>query len=459
MAGDSAPEHFLLRLLPPRLRERFAPGQELHRALINVNWLALQTVFEAALGLVVGIWMARYLAPERFGTLSYAIAFVQMFAPLATLGLGSVVVRDIVAKPDAVPALMGTTALLRGLGSLALLIATMVTIRFVRPDDADVWLFVLIVAISHGVRNLGVVELWFQAHLHGKYVMLSRGASRLLGAAMKVALIVSGSGLTLFVVAYGVDVGLPALGMLVFYAFVTKQRVRGWRVDGSMARQLFSDSWPLVFSGVMSVVYMKIDQVMLGQMHGDGEVGIYAAAVRISEAFYLLPNIVLISVFPWLIKGKSQGHDVYMGRFQRLYDLFVWGAIGAGLITQLAAGPLMTQLFGESYAAAGAVLAVHIWGGLFWFSGSIGHRYLIAENYTRLTLYMTTSGAVVNVLLNLWLIPPLGAMGAAYATLASFAVSHWLAGALAPESRPMLWFFLRAFDPLGLVRRWRSLRS
>ena len=82
----------------------------------------------------------------------------------------------------------------------------------------------------------------------------------------------------------------------------------------------------------------------------------------------------------------------------------------------------------------------------------------LTEDRTRLSLFMTACGAILNVLLNLWLIPRFGAMGAAYATLTSFAVSHWLAAIFFVESRPLIWFFLRAFDPVGLSRRWRAIR-
>jgi O-antigen/teichoic acid export membrane protein len=256
--------------------------------------------------------------------------------------------------------------------------------------------------------------------------------------------------------AYGVDVALPVVGMMLFYRATTGSALAHWRFDRPIAKRLLTDSWPLIFQGFMSYIYMKIDQVMLGAMRGDSDVGVYAVAVRLSEAFHLIPNLVLVSVFPSLVKAQSISRELYEGRFQRLYDVFVWFAIAIGLGMQLVAVPLVHVLYGAEYASAAPVLAVHIWGGVFWYAGSAGHRYLVAENFARLSLWMTVVGAGVNVALNALWIPSLGALGAAYATFVSFVFSHWLAAAFFKDSRPMAWFFLRSLSPLGLLRRWRQ---
>src|SRR5438132_9740832 len=88
------------RLLPAGVRTRLGASANLQNILGNLGWLMADRILRLGVGLIVGIWVARYLGPERFGIYNYAIAFVAMFSVLATLGLESIVVRDMVRAPD-----------------------------------------------------------------------------------------------------------------------------------------------------------------------------------------------------------------------------------------------------------------------------------------------------------------------------------------------------------------------
>jgi PST family polysaccharide transporter len=455
--NSSAEPSFLLRLLPARLRAQLGARQELQRALVNIHWLLLQTAFDVLVGITVGIWVARHLGPERYGTFSYAVALAALIAPFATLGLGAIVVRNLVRDEAAALVTLGTATFLRAIGGVALIALTLATVISIRPGDRQMWLFCAIAAAGQAIKNLGAVELWFQAKVQAKYLTLARVGTAILTSTINVASILAGGSLLVFVLAHGIQLALPTLALLVLYTLTTGVRPSAWSVRRDVARELLSDSWPLIFAALMSMIYMKIDQIMLGEMVGDEAVGIYAAAVRLSEAFYLLPSLVVVSVFPSLVKAREISRQLYLERFQRLYDAFVWLAIVWGAVMQLCSALLVDLLYGAAFAEAAPVLAAHVWSGVFWYSGSAGHRYLIAENQTRVTLAMTTLGALTNVALNAVLIPRLGALGAAYATLLSFAVSHWLAAALFAPSRVMIVFFVRSLDPIGLSRRWRPV--
>jgi O-antigen/teichoic acid export membrane protein len=261
----------------------------------------------------------------------------------------------------------------------------------------------------------------------------------------------------MFVIAYSVEFALVAISMFVIYRATAQIPVSRWRVRGDLAKRILSDSWPLAMAGFMAVVYMKIDQVMIGEMRGEAEVGIYGVAARLTETFYLLPSFVLTAVFPSLIKARTISQELYLSRFQRLYDAFVWFGIVAGLLMQLFARPVVGLLFGNQYIEAGPVLAVHIWSCVFFAAGSVGHRYLITEDHTRIQLFMNGCGALTNVALNTVLIPRFGPVGAAYASCVSIGVSHWLSGIVFAPSRITVLLFLRAFYLPGIIRRWAKL--
>jgi polysaccharide transporter, PST family len=192
-----------------------------------------------------------------------------------------------------------------------------------------------------------------------------------------------------------------------------------------------------MFSGIAVTIYMKIDQVMLGQMASDHDVGIYAAAVRISELWYFIPLAIVSSVFPSIIRARELDQQLYTRKMLRLFSLMSAIALTIAVPLTFLASPLVTFAFGEPYAAAGPVLSVHIWASLFVFLGLASSTWYIAEGLIRLSFYRTTLGATVNVLLNLVLIPRYQSMGAAIATVVAYGLAGVVANAFSSKTRAL----------------------
>ncbi|MBD3842303.1 MAG: flippase, partial [Campylobacterales bacterium] len=196
--------------------------------------------------------------------------------------------------------------------------------------------------------------------------------------------------------------------------------------DLSIAKQLLNDSWPLIFSAVFAMIYLRIDQVMIKEMLGVEEVGIYAAAVKLSEAFYFIPTLLTASLFPAILNAKNKCKTLYITRLQNLYSLLIWLSITAAFIMTFVGQTIVNVLFGEAYYAAGEILIVHIWASIF-ISISAGFgRYLMAENLTIINMYRVVFGALINIFLNYVLIPIYGGLGAAYATLISLFLVNYI---------------------------------
>lgn len=128
---------------------------------------------------------------------------------------------------------------------------------------------------------------------------------------------------------------------------------------------------------------MKIDQVIINQLLGPEEVGQYAAAIRLSEAWYFIPMVIASSLFPAIISAKKQSEELYNSRLQKLYDLMVWMSIIIALPMTFLSNWIVEILYGGQYDEAGSVLMIHIWTGVFVFLGVAFSGYLTAENKTK----------------------------------------------------------------------------
>lgn len=435
--------------LPSHLRRRIEHRPSLSRILANLGWLTVDKILRMGVGLVIGVLVARHLGPEMFGALSFALAFVGLFGPLASLGLKQIVVRDLVKEAGAMAGILGTAAAMRliaGLLTYGLLVGA---ILLLRPDDGLVTAMVIIIGLMVVVQVSEIAAFWFEAQVLSKYTVLATGVAFTVFTIVRIVLLLLEAPVMAFAIAASAEAAVSAC--LVVAIFLRKGHgPLSLDVHRDRARQLLRDSWPLFLSGAAIIIYMRIDQVMLGQMLDVGAVGIYSVAARISEVWYFVPTIIAASVFPALIATRERSEADYYARLQRLFDLLVWMAIAIAVPITLLATPLVTLLFGEAYREAGPVLAIHIWAGVFVFVGVASGKWYVLENRQILSLQRAVLGAVVNVGLNIMLIPHMGAAGAAWATLLSYAVAAFFADLMTSDTRPVFRMKLRTLWPRTL---------
>lgn len=414
--------HSWTAYLPAFLRKRLDGRQELQRIVGNSGWLFADKALRLGVGFFVSVWLARYLGPDRFGLLSYATAFAALFASLAALGHEGIVVREVVREPANRGEILGSAFVLRLAGGGLAAALTVAAVMLLRPGDSLVVWLVVVVAAGTVFQSFDVIDYWFQSRVESKYSVWARNSAFLLIALLKVALILLMAPLLAFAAAGLAEAVLAALGLLGVYLY-SGQRPGSWRWSRPRAMRLLRDSWPLCLGALSIAVYMRIDQVMLGDMAGDKAVGIYSAAVRLTEAWYCIPVVVVSSVFPAILQSRAADEAFYYRRLQRLFSLMAGISLSIAVPVSFLSGWLVTLLFGAGFADAGPVLAIYIWASFFVFLGVAQGAWDLAENLTGLMLFRLASGAGLNIVLNVFLIPAYGVMGAAAATVISQAFS------------------------------------
>lgn len=440
-----------LRYFPAFLRLRIEGNPKLQLILANTGWLFADRILKMGVGFVVSVWLARYLGPDQFGLLSFAIALVALFATIGSLGLNSVVVRDLVQQPEAANRILGSACLMQLFGGILAFLLAVTSVGFVRPDDDVIIILVAVLGSASVFRATEVIKYWFESKVQSKYVVWVENSAFGVSALVKVLLIAACAQLTAFAWAMFVECFLAALGLLAIYIW-RGGRFRSWCVEAQRVRQLGIDSWPLLLSGLAIMIYMRIDQIMLGQMLGSEAVGIYSAAVQVSEMFYFVPVAIVASVFPSIIKAKRENEDSYYVGLQSLFSLLVIIALSISIIVSFFSDWLMPLLYGAGYSTAGPVLTLHIWSSLFVFLGVASGKSLIVEGYQIDVLLRTISGAILNVIMNLILIPKFGVVGAAFSTLVSYFVSVFII-IFRSRTRSLAIMMLKAFWPYSFFSR------
>jgi PST family polysaccharide transporter len=413
---------------------------------VNVGWQLADRAFRLVIGLVINVWIVRYLGTGGLGLLGFTQSLVGLAAVAGELGLESIVVRDLVRRPSEAPEILGTAAALRLGGAGVALLISLAAAMVSRPGDGTVRALTLLFASVTFFQALDVITWWFQSRASFPPLVSARGAAFVLAAAAKVACLLAHARIELLAAAIALEGWLAAVGLLIAFRAQGGAPAR-WRWRGTVARQLLGDCWPLLLNGMAIVFAMRTDQVMLTLMRGEAENGVYAAAQRLSEILYFIPVAIAAAANPGLLRLHAEDAARYAQRLGRLFRLVLWTAIGFAVPLSLFAGTVTRLLFGAEFHASAPVLALHVWTAPALFLGVTQNNWFIAEGRQRELMARSLVAAAVNIALNAVLIPRLGARGSALATLVAHFVSAVLMNALLPHTRMLFRLQCRALLP------------
>ncbi len=437
-------------------REKLTPN--VRKVIANALWLFTEKIWQLGLGLVVGLWVARYLGPEQFGVLNYAMALMGVVSPIAKMGLDNILIRDLARNPEEKEKTLGSAFILKFFSSIG---AFCLTVSFVSLTNRTGYLIPLLVGIlSFGLvlQSIDVIDFWFQSQTQAKFSVWARNFAYIVMSGVRLLLILLQAPLVMFAIAMTVELGLASLGLIILY------RQQGnsfshWKPQMARIKTLVNDSWPLILAGIVIILYMRIDQIMLKEMVGDRSVGIYSAAVKISELWYFVPAAVINSVYPSIIRSKAKGEDIYYSRIQKLFDLMSLLAYGVAIPVTFLAPFLVKVLYGQKFLGAENILTIHVWAGLFVSLGLAREIWITNEGLMKFAAVTTAIGAVINICLNLLWIPQYEGIGAAFATIIAQMFSTYLVSAFYAPTRRIFWSQTRALFLIHPVERlWRLVR-
>jgi len=425
---------------------------ESKKIIRNIGWLFFDKVFRMGMALLVGAWVARYLGPTQFGSYSYLLATVNIIASFAGLGLDSMVVNEIVNNPQRSSTIISTTFTLRVLSGILSFLICVCIFFFLKHDEINLFYVGVILALVPIAQSLNTIEFYYQAQVASRIAVISNSIAYILMSICKIIAILSGATLMVFAAITSIEIMLGGLFMLGSYRKMSKQHLT-FAIDKALAKYLLQKSWPLIFAGFMITIYMRIDQIMLGEMVNDYAVGTYSAALKLSEIWYFLPAIICTSFFPSIIEAKKLGQEVYFRKFQRLFDMLFFMSVSIALLVTFSSGLIIDILYGDQYTDAALILAIHIWTAVFVFLGVASSNFFIIENLQIKSFTRTAIGAVLNIVLNLILIPRYFAIGAAISTLISQFCSAYLFDLLSRKTRILFAMKTRALFAVNLINR------
>ena len=417
----------------------------------NTSWLLAERIFRMAVQLFVGIYVARYLGPERFGLLSYANSYVGIFTAIAILGLDGIVVRELVKSPDQRDTLLGTSFLLKVVGTLLMWVLILATLFFSNNNPLT---SSLIAIIAFGVlfQTFNVIDYNFQAEVKSKYVVHSQIVQLIVSSITKLVLILKGLPLVWFAAVYSLDAIILAVGLAYAYSR-NSGSIKKWKWNAKVALALLLDSWPLMFAYMSYLIYAKIDRIMIKEMLDEHNVGIYSAAYILYEAPLFISLMIAKSVYPILVQYYQDNKNKFFQLYSTLSSYMTLLSYLIVLFIFIFHEVLIQITFGESFEESSKILMLLSFGMIPMFNAFLRSSYITISGNQKIILYTTLFSAMLNIVLNLLLIKAYGVIGAVYATVFTQTLSLIVLNFAFTNTRSI--FFIQA-KSLLLFGIWRK---
>ncbi|TGK57187.1 flippase [Leptospira kanakyensis] len=385
--------------------------------LLNSLWFFFDKVFKLAIGFTVSVLLIRYFGPEWFGKYNFLNSIVVLFSVLISFGSEGILIKLLVSEKENKNEILAATFWIHTGFSFIAFIASFFVLYVLRPDSG-LYSYFFLLSLPSIFRCFSVVRYVYEALLQIKVVVIIENSVFFSISFIRFLMIIYEYPIEYIFVSFALEGIFASLG-LFFYYRIQNGSFLNYKPKLNIIKKILYDSFPIFVSSFAVIVYMKVDQIMIGTMLGDSHLGIYSVGVRLSEFWYFIPIGLSSSFFPILIQLKKEISNQYLNRFLLLHSILFWIAFTGAVMIQFSGNVLVSYLYGINFENSAAVLKIHIWTAIFVFLGVAGSNYFILENLQKLTVYKSLIGLFTNIILNFFWIPTFGIIGAAYATLIS----------------------------------------
>lgn len=415
----------------------------------NALWLVIERIVHLAVAFAVSIVVARTLGKEDLGSLAIGLSFLLLVGSVINPAV-QCLLRDVIAKPaEAGRYYAASTAAVAIITSLFYVIMAGFVLSSLGLDSTT-GVVILIIVGSALLRPFNTVDAWFKKELQSKAAVQIRLVALLFAGAFRIALPLLDFSIILVAWTYVLEAVIAGVGMWVAYR---RRAPDGpWKIDAPRLKETLRELMPLLITSSSSLIYLRLDQAMVGWLSGLSEAGLFAIASSMAEAPRFALLALFISVAPRLLKLKYSDPERYQEELLAVARVLVLLGYLLTLALVFIMAPLAPVLLGPGYEDTRLVIILLALSTPF---VCIGGLLLFITNWDRLyreAIIRNIIGAVISVGLNFALLPKYGAVGAAISSFVAYFWVYFIGALFAKRTRAFFWMALPALEPIGTVK-------
>ncbi|WP_257144492.1 flippase, partial [Bacillus thuringiensis] len=419
----------------------------------NTIWLILEKIFQLILGLVVGIWTARYLGPSNYGILNYGASFIAFFSVICSLGLENVIIKYFVDYPRKNNIILFSAIIIRFVTSIISILVICLIVSITHYDEKLVIAVITLQSLALIFNSLDTIDYWFQSRLMSMYVVIAKSVTRFIVSIWKVYLLISNASLQLFALSSSIEAMILGVILLVVYF---KKNPINFSFSKYYSKELFLNGYHFILSGLLVTLFTQMDRIMLGNLIGQESVGIYSVASNIATLWYFVPLAVINSARPIILKMKQISIVEYQEKLKQLYAFIFWLGLLVSLFITVCSNLIIQTLYGQQYIEAAIPLAILIWASVFSLLGTARNIWIVSEGVNKYTKYYFLIGMFVNFVLNYIFINYFGVVGSAVATLIAQIITTIVAPLFFAKTRESTYLMSQAMMLKGVIPKRKA---
>lgn len=411
--------------------------------LHNFSWTFLDRIVKIISSMLVGIIFTRYLGPIKFGEYSFVISWVSIFSTIALVGSEHISIKYL--SKSTVFSISKSYYKLKKILFFSGAICFVISVIFAKIIFNENSEFIAI--------SIASISLIFQYYYTSSFLLQAKEKFSLLGKIniiqslfsiiIKIILIYFKVSLVFFYFSFALD----GLIFLIIYSLLI--HTNEFHSSGSSIisfKKLIKESYPLLLSGLLLTIYLKVDQFLIKGILGNKELGVFTVVIRLTEASVIVPYAYL-QVFMPKIFNKTNKSD------QFLYDSVIIMAILIAAIVTLFSHQIIVIFFGESFIEAILPLRICIWSIVFLTFGQLNFYFSVSDNDTKTVLKKVIVGLLFNLTTCYFLTIQFGIVGTAISTLVSYFFSALFLVFFFPNQRWQIRYFLRTLNFFNSFKR------
>lgn len=423
------------------------------KSITNLFWLFSDKVLRLVLGVFVGVLITKHLGPTKFGMWNYVISIIALLNSLVNLGVDSILLNQLVSNhPSSIKKIFSAALWLRLItGFSGYIVILGFTFIWSSGNESNNLILYFIVGSNLIWQSSEIIDIYFQFGQRIRQATIVKYVSFFISLILKFIGVYFNFDLLYFVIVTSVELFIYFIIILSRY-FISFGAL-SYNVEFNVFKKLVSNGFPLMLSSFLIIFYMRIDQIMLGYLKGDFEVGIYTSALKLSEIWYLIPTVLISSFSTEILILKRNSNFEFEKRLMLIMSSLIYVSFAISLFVTFISEDLIMFVYGIDFIGSGSVLTIHIWTGILVSIGVCSNLFSVSNNLNYLILYKSIIGAVTNILLNFVFIPKYGAVGASWATALSQFVVTLPADLFWKSSHELFRFKLRSLLlPLQLIQ-------
>lgn len=418
-----------------------------NRVIRNGKWMVGEQMVQLLISVVVSVLTARYLGPSNYGIINYCATYVAFFTSVCSLGLEGVLVRELVRHPEKEGTLVGTSLIMRLITGALSMGAISLILLIVDRGDTLIMTVGLLQSIVLVARAFDVLDFWFQSKLRSKYVAIIKMISYFIVAAYKVFILATEKPVEWF--AFTTSLDFCIIGALLVWIYFRNSGPR-MHFSFEIAKMLLRESYHFIISGLLVMFYSYMDKIMIEKMLGDAAAGHYSLGTTIFNYWAQVSLAIINAARPSIMEQHKSNKALYLKRTKQLYAVLWWSSILVAVFFTVCGRWIVPLLYGESYLPAVDALTITMWYAPLSVLGTARGIWVVCEGKNRYVKYFMVIGALVNLVLNIALIPLWGINGAAVATFVTQAVVCVIAPLFFRETRIHSRYVLESLFLIGI---------